>query len=135
MKSPTKVPKVESAPKRVPAGSGAATASADAKPRDPKQHKLEVLRAKVRVIARMNRIFRTLRSNQNEILEIKKMAPDGKVPIGTLIGGATAIHAAYQKFHMMKIKDYKNEGFPKDSRRLSLKTKKTLHMGAAGNTE
>lgn len=28
---------------------------------DPKKHKMEVLRAKVKVVARMNRIFKTLR--------------------------------------------------------------------------
>lgn len=36
-----------------------------------KKSKLDVLRAKVKVVARMNRIFKTIRNNQEEILAIK----------------------------------------------------------------
>jgi len=89
---------------------------------------LEVLRAKVKVVARMNRIFKTLRSNQEEILAIKKMTPDNKLPLYTLMGGSNAIHAEWQKFHTQKISDYKNEGFPTNSRRLSTKTMNKLNM-------
>lgn len=84
-----------------------------------KTKKLDVLRAKVKVVARMNRIFKTIRNNQEEILAIKQLAPDGKVPMGILTGGSQAVHNEWQKFHSARISDYKNEGFPKNSRRLS----------------
>lgn len=67
-------------------------------------------------------------TNQEEILAIKKMTPDHKLPMFTLMGGSDAIHAEWQKFHAAKISDYKNEGFPKNSRRLSMKTMSKLNL-------
>ena len=53
---------------------------------------MEVMRAKVKAMARMSKIFKTLRQNQEEIVQIKAMSPDGKLPMWTLIGGSGAIH-------------------------------------------
>lgn len=70
---------------------------------EKKAARMAALRAKVRVFARMNRIFKTIRNNQEEILAIKKLAPDGKVPIGVLTGGSQAVHNEWQKFHSARI--------------------------------
>jgi len=53
---------------------------------------MQVLRTKVKAFARMNRIFKTIKENQEEIIKIKEMTPDGKVPVGVLMGGSKEIH-------------------------------------------
>jgi hypothetical protein len=63
---------------------------------------MAALRAKVRVFARMNRIFKTIRDNQEEILAIKKLN-EGKIPLGVLTGGSAAVHNEWQKFHSARI--------------------------------
>lgn len=87
--------------------------------KEEKAVKMKRIRAKIMVAARMNRILKTIKNNQEEILAIKALAPDGKVPMGILTGGSAAVHNEWQKFHSARISDYKNEGFPKNSRRLS----------------
>jgi hypothetical protein len=87
--------------------------------KDAKKHKFEAIKKKIRFIGRMNRILKTLRSNQEEILKIKEMAPDGKVPIYTILGGSEQIHRQVEKFYQTRITDYKNEAFPVNSRRVS----------------
>lgn len=57
-----------------------------------KEKKMQVLRTKVKAFARMNRIFKTIKENQEEIIKIKEMTPDGKVPVGVLMGGSKEIH-------------------------------------------
>jgi hypothetical protein len=66
------------------------------------------------------------RSNQEEILQIKQMTPDGKLPLYTLIGGSQEIHKQVEKFFQTRISDQKNEGFPLNSRRVSQKTKQLI---------
>ena len=58
------------------------------------------------------------------------MAPDGKVPLYTLLGGSEQIHRQVEKFYQTRISDYKNEGFPINSRRVSQKTLKLLRQGS-----
>jgi len=65
--------------------------------------KMANIRAKLKVVARMNRIFKTIRNNQEELLAIKKHAPGGKLPVGLLTGGSEAIHNEWQKFHSARI--------------------------------
>jgi len=57
-----------------------------------KAAKMKRIRSKIMVAARMNRILKTIKNNQEEILAIKAMAPDGKIPMGTLTGGSAAVH-------------------------------------------
>mmetsp|Transcript_31131 Transcript_31131/g.42276 ORF Transcript_31131/g.42276 Transcript_31131/m.42276 type:complete len:95 (+) Transcript_31131:1150-1434(+) len=54
---------------------------------DDKAKRMEVLRTKVKAFARMNRIFKQIRENQEEILQIKKISSTGKLPPGLIIGG------------------------------------------------
>jgi len=76
----------------------------------------------------MNMIFNTLRNNQEEILKIKQMMPDGKLPKWTLMGGSGKVHEVFVKFYKTKHDDFINEGFPKLSRRISEKTKKKIGL-------
>lgn len=57
-----------------------------------KEKRMQVLRTKVKAFARMNRIFKTIKENKEEIIKIKEMTPDGKVPVGVLMGGTKEIH-------------------------------------------
>jgi len=50
-----------------------------------------VVRSKVRTIARLNKMFATLREEQELLLKIKNISPDGKIPRGLLMDGRPAI--------------------------------------------
>jgi len=97
---------------------------------EQKRQKREIIRQKILFIGRMNRMLKTLRTNQEEILQIKQMTPDGKLPLFTLIGGSQEIHKQVEKFFQTRISDQKNEGFPLNSRRVSQKTKQLLEKQA-----
>ena len=58
----------------------------------------EILRAKVRTVARMQRMFKNLRENSEMLVAIKKMAPDGKIPRGLLMNGRPAIRDILREF-------------------------------------
>lgn len=42
-------------------------------------------------VARMNRMYKTLREEQELLLKIKNMSPDGRIPRGLLLDGRPAI--------------------------------------------
>ena len=66
------------------------------------------------------------RNNADEIREIKAARPDHKLPVGLLVGGSEQVHELVAKFHRARIADSQNESLPKNSRRLSLRTKQAL---------
>ena len=68
------------------------------------------------------------RTNAVEIQEIKDSRPDHKLPFGTLVGGSEQVHAMVAKFHRARISDSHNESMPRNSRRLSQKTKSLLEQ-------
>ena len=54
-----------------------------------------VIRGKIKSVAAMSKMFSTLREEQEMILKIKNISPDGKLPRGLLLEGKPAIkHAA-----------------------------------------
>lgn len=59
---------------------------------------MEVLRTKVKTVARLNRLFRNLRENSEMLIAIKKLSPDGKIPRGLLMNGRPAIKDTYKEF-------------------------------------
>ena len=69
-------------------------------------------------MARIQRIFKNLRSNSEMLLAIKRQSSDGKIPKGLLMGGTAAIKSAFSEFEISKQLDRENEKFP---RRASLK--------------
>jgi hypothetical protein len=60
---------------------------------------MRVIRAKVIATMRFLRIFHILRENAKEIGQIKKMMPEGKLPLYTLIGGYSGVHQSYLSFY------------------------------------
>ena len=60
---------------------------------------MERVRAKVRTIGRMSKMLRVLRENAEKLDTIKRVAPDGKVPVGTVMGGVDEIDSTLMKFY------------------------------------
>lgn len=49
---------------------------------------------KVKSVARMSKMFATLREESETLLKLKNMSPDGKLPRGLLLEGKPAIKNA-----------------------------------------
>lgn len=52
------------------------------------------MKGKVMSVARMSKMFSTLREESEMLLKLKNMAPDGKIPRGLLLEGKPAIKNA-----------------------------------------
>lgn len=50
-----------------------------------------IIKGKVSSVARINRMFTTLREESELLLKIKNISPDGKLPRGLLLAGKPAI--------------------------------------------
>ena len=50
-----------------------------------------MLRNKVRAMSKMMRMYRTLREENESVVQLKGICPDGKVPKGVLLEGRKAI--------------------------------------------
>jgi serine/threonine-protein phosphatase 2B catalytic subunit len=70
------------------------------------------LRTKVRAVAKMARLFKNLKNNSEILLEIKEMAPDGKIPRGLLMKGRPAIKDKFKEFLLARDLDKDNEKRP-----------------------
>ena len=49
------------------------------------------IKGKINSVARMNRMYTTLREESEMLLKIKNICPDGKIPRGILLAGKPAI--------------------------------------------
>jgi len=65
----------------------------------------DVLRAKVIAIGRMAKIYKTLRENNEILIEIKEMSSDGKIPRGLLLQGKTAMKDTFKDFLLARVLD------------------------------
>ena len=81
--------------------------------KDAKNMRAGKLRSKVKVFARMQKMFTTLKDESEMILKLKGMAPDGKIPRGLLLEGRPAIRDALQEFKRAREVDKINEKRPK----------------------
>ena len=71
------------------------------------------MKGKVRSVARVNRMFTTLREESETLLKLKNMSPDGKLPRGLLLDGKPAIKNALKQFNLARQLDKNNEKRPK----------------------
>ena len=71
-----------------------------------------MLRNKVKSVSRMLKLFKTLRQENEDILKLKGLCPDNKIPRGVLLQGATAIKDALTQFTTAKKADMTNEAYP-----------------------
>lgn len=58
----------------------------------------KTIKNKIWTIARMQKMFATLKNESEMLLKIKNMAPDGKIPWGLLLEGWPAIRDALWEF-------------------------------------
>lgn len=78
-----------------------------------KKERSEILRTKVKTVARLTRIFKNLRSHSEMLIAIKKKSSDGKIPRGLLLNGSPAIRDAFSEFEVSKQLDRENEKYPR----------------------
>ena len=67
---------------------------------DEKMKRQLVIRGKVSSVAKMTRMFATLREESEMLLQIKNISPDGKLPRGLLLEGKPAIKNGKEKKHI-----------------------------------
>jgi len=72
------------------------------------------MKSKVKSVARMHKIFKTLKEENELLIKIKGMAPDGKIPRGLLLEGRPAIRDKFREFLKAKELDKINEKYPKN---------------------
>lgn len=60
----------------------------------------------------MLKLFKTLRQENEDILKLKGLCPDSKIPRGVLLQGAAAIKDALTQFTNAKKADLNNEARP-----------------------
>ena len=76
----------------------------------------DLLRNKVRAMSKMMKMFKTLREENESVVQLKGICPDGKVPMGLLIEGKKALENELvdrsKVFKNAKQLDSMNEGMP-----------------------
>lgn len=80
---------------------------------DAKKNAKNVIKGKIKSVAAMSRMFCTLREEQELLLKIKNISPDGKLPRGILLEGKPAIKHAAKQFNIACELDRENEKRPK----------------------
>ena len=71
------------------------------------------MKNKVKSVARMSKMFTTLREESETLLKLKNMSPDGKLPRGLLLEGKPAIKNALKQFNLARELDKTNEKRPR----------------------
>lgn len=78
-----------------------------------KMKKFGKIKTKIKIMARMQKMFSTLKDESELLLKIKGMAPDGKIPRGLLLDGRPAIRDSFREFTNASKLDMDNEKLPK----------------------
>jgi serine/threonine-protein phosphatase 2B catalytic subunit len=77
-----------------------------------KAKKLGIMKSKVQSVARMHKMLNILKEEQEMLLKIKNMAPDGKIPRGLLLDGRPAIRDSFREYNNAAKLDKVNEKMP-----------------------
>ncbi|TPX37087.1 hypothetical protein SmJEL517_g01091 [Synchytrium microbalum] len=72
----------------------------------------EIVKSKIRAVAKMNRNYRLLREESETISELKSKLTDQRLPYGTLSSGAEGIRNAIKGFEDARCSDIDNEKIP-----------------------
>ena len=67
---------------------------------EAKMKKRMLIKGKIQSVAKMNKMFSTLREDSELILKIKNISPDGKLPRGLLLEGKPAIAHKAKQFNI-----------------------------------
>eukprot|EP01084_Bolivina_argentea_P008602 16098_1 len=71
-----------------------------------------VLKGKVVAVTKLMRMYRVLKENQDNIIKLKQLSPNGMLPSGVLAGGSKEIQKAISSFNDAKAADKVNEASP-----------------------
>lgn len=80
---------------------------------DDKGKKQVIIKNKINSVARISRMYTTLREESEMLLKIKNICPDGKLPRGLLLEGKPAIKNVLKQFNLARELDKVNEKRPK----------------------
>merc|ERR1719309_1581189 len=61
-----------------------------------------VLKGKVVAVTKLMRMYKVLKENQNNIIRLKQLSPNGQIPHGVLSGGAKEIEKVIASFNSAK---------------------------------
>ena len=78
-----------------------------------KMKKFGVMKTKIMTMARVQKMFSTLKNESEMLIKIKGMSPDGKIPRGLLLEGRPAIRDSFREFSRASELDRVNERMPK----------------------
>ena len=76
------------------------------------QERNDRLRKKVRTIARMARMFKTLRQENESVIRLKGVCPGHRLPPGLLLAGKSGLDTELERFENAKTVDVMNEKRP-----------------------
>ena len=77
-----------------------------------KEIKKASLRGKVKTVSRMMKMFKTIREENESVVQLKGFCPDSKVPRGLILSGRSALQGALEDFQQAKKVDGVNEKRP-----------------------
>lgn len=83
-----------------------------------KAQRREIIRNKILATGKLLAMFRTLREERENVVKLKSMLPDSKLPLGLLGEGKEGIKRAVTRFEAAKIHDAKSERMPPIKREL-----------------
>ena len=75
--------------------------------------KMKSIKGKVQTVGRLSKMISTLREESENLLKLKNMSSDGKLPRGILLKGKGAIKNAVKQFNLAKDLDKTNEKRPR----------------------
>lgn len=70
------------------------------------------IKTKIKTMARVQKMFSTLKNESEMLIKIKGMSPDGKIPRGLLLEGRPAIRDSFREFSNAAKLDQVNEKMP-----------------------
>jgi len=88
------------------------SAGPDAFMNSKKKNNNDVLKGKVAAVAKLMRMYKVLQENQENIIKLKQLSPNGHLPCGVLAGGRKSIEKAISSFSDAKAADKVNEALP-----------------------
>jgi len=71
-----------------------------------------VLKGKVVAVTKLMRMYKVLKENQNNIVKLKQLSPNGQLPHGVLAGGSKEIEKVLASFKSAKRADKVHEALP-----------------------
>merc|ERR1712032_1692730 len=74
--------------------------------------KKNVLKGKVLSVTKLMRMYKVLKENQDNIIRLKQLSPNGMLPSGVLAGGSGSIEKAIGSFNDARAADKVNEATP-----------------------